>query len=887
MARLVVIWLLVQASLSGRAQSDSTRSGHAALALTVFGKVTDTMESALSSATVELLMPGADTVRTITGDNGKFLFRDVKVREFQILVTMKGYLPATQVVAVDPGSIHVQVPSIVLRVNYQELDPVIVSHSRPVSISGDTLTYNTSAFPVREGSEVEDILRRLPGIEVDLDGNIIVQGKKVTKVTVNGKEFFGGDVLLAIQNLPADIVSKLQIIDDYGDKARLTGIKVEDPAKVLNIVLKPDKQSGVFGHLAAGAGNDSKYANEAFANAFKGERQISLKVDARDDNPTGKNPNEHFLGSYADDWGTHWRGSLSGGANIDKSVTSGRFTQRNFYPEQQINLQQATNSTSESNGYTFGGNLIWARTPVSMLRISPIFDYQYGHSNAASNSISLEQNSGFTKATNGTTYNLTTLRSSQVGAELYYEHKIPKSKQRFSVQAAVSHSMNQNHINMLSASVIRADSAASTSTLRYLIFDSSSNLSAALRSNYYYQIGPGKLLELSHSIESNQSYTAQMTRTFDSLTGTFNPIDSLTVTEPFSTIIQRIHGGYEAKYSKVALVATIDWELGNLSGTVDSKGDQHNYAYLVPLPRVRVNWIISQKHSFFFQYQGSSSIPTFQQIVPLPNVSNPQFPVIGNPSLTPARLQSGSIGYENANLHGTHFSGFGVNFNITVAPNPIIAAINHPKDGSQVIQTTTFVNAGRSITFSEGYHFALPSIFGKHFRVTGNGSLAESESPVITDGNQYSNESFSWNQSLHFQLSIPSKTDIDLEGTYSINHSSFSVAGQLPTTVQSAGWQFLGRQILFDHWQLGALIKQAYINFNNSLRPSPATLTGFLQRDILRHNRANISITGYNLLGSVGGISQTITPTSVTQTQANYLGRFLVARLLLKLQRFN
>src|SRR5690606_4642579 len=120
--------------------------------------------------------------------------------------------------------------------------------------------------------------RKLPGITVDREGNITTGGKPVARVRINGKDFFGEDVQAATRNLPADILGNIQIIDDYGDAANLTGIKTGEPQKVTNANIRKDQSRGSFGQAAAGAGHRGSYLGSISANSLPGDRQICLRA---------------------------------------------------------------------------------------------------------------------------------------------------------------------------------------------------------------------------------------------------------------------------------------------------------------------------------------------------------------------------------------------------------------------------------------------------------------------------------------------------------------------------------------------------------------------------------------------------------------------------------
>jgi len=166
------------------------------------------------------------------------------------------------------------------------LNTVVVSDVLPVKIKEDTVEFNAAAYKVRDGAPVEDMIKKIPGADVDAQGNVTFQGKSVNKVRVNGKDFFGGDLKTATQNLPADAVQNIQMVNDYGDQANLTGIKTGEPETILNINIKPSRNHGYFGQASAGGGKDAipqidgtkdqgRYLAQANLFNFNGNQQIA------------------------------------------------------------------------------------------------------------------------------------------------------------------------------------------------------------------------------------------------------------------------------------------------------------------------------------------------------------------------------------------------------------------------------------------------------------------------------------------------------------------------------------------------------------------------------------------------------------------------------------
>ncbi len=183
---------------------------------------------------------------------------------------------------------------------YQELVPVIVEKIKPIRIREDTIEYHAQAFIVHDGAELEELLKKFPGMYVSADGVVTVHGKSIGRLRINGKDF-SGDILTGIRNIPADLIDIVQVIDDYGDKAKLLGVKSGESEKVLNVILKKDKKDGGFGKFELGGGNADKYNAAFFSDVIRDNRQMTLNAWLNNQSPAG-NINEkrdlHIIQQY-------------------------------------------------------------------------------------------------------------------------------------------------------------------------------------------------------------------------------------------------------------------------------------------------------------------------------------------------------------------------------------------------------------------------------------------------------------------------------------------------------------------------------------------------------------------------------------------------------------
>lgn len=274
--------------------------------ISIRGSITDTTKAAMPGATVMLLTPKDSALVNYgrTNDKGAFEFRNVKRAPYILKVSYVGFLPLQVDVSPDNGEVT-DLGALLIKPIQKELLEVVVKTARaPLSIRGDTIEYNAASFKVPPGSTVEELLRKLPGVQVDQDGNIKAQGEDVKKVTVDGKTFFGTDPKLATKNLPADAISKVQIFNDKTEAAKTTGIDDGKREKAVNLELKESHRKGGFGKITAGAGTKDRFQLRGNYNRFNTKEQMSVLGFGNNINQTGLSWDDYqdFRGSQSFNW---------------------------------------------------------------------------------------------------------------------------------------------------------------------------------------------------------------------------------------------------------------------------------------------------------------------------------------------------------------------------------------------------------------------------------------------------------------------------------------------------------------------------------------------------------------------------------------------------------
>lgn len=251
--------------------------------------VSGTDQSPLSGASVRLMRDNADSTfvaATSAGRDGSFRLGGVARGKYLVSFSFLGYETLTRRVTmadknIDMGRVTMTESSILLQ------ETTVVGVKTEIVVKEDTIEYNADSYRTQPNAVVEDLLKRLPGVEVDSEGKITANGKEITKILVDGEEFFSDDPKVATKNLPVNIVDKLQVIDRKSDLARLTGVDDGEDETVINLTVKKGMKNGWFGNATAGYGTDDRYSGNFMVNYFKDKNQFSILGSANNTNEMG------------------------------------------------------------------------------------------------------------------------------------------------------------------------------------------------------------------------------------------------------------------------------------------------------------------------------------------------------------------------------------------------------------------------------------------------------------------------------------------------------------------------------------------------------------------------------------------------------------------------
>lgn len=849
------------------------------------GKVIDTLGLALPGAVVRLF-EGKDSSATSTDFDGNFIFRKLSGKPFSLSAGYIGYNSFK-------GSFDFKqtnellIPSIKLKALSNILEAVVISGTPPVKVSEDTVSFSASAFPVRDGDAVDEMLKRLPGIEVDKDGNVTSQGTPVTKIRVNGKDFFGTDVATAIKNLPADIIKNLQFIDDYGDQARLTGVKTGEPEKILNLTIQDDKKKGYFLRAATGVGNLDRYNLNLRGNSMNGERQLSIdgtltNANVRGGGGDGITTKNKFGLNYKNEFSKKLSADIGYNFDNNKNATVSSTYTQNFLQDSLMNavtrIEDARNNTNTDNKrHWVGGNLEYQVDTLNYLKISPNLSFDRNTGVGLTTSHTKQD----TLSTDREGSTLSRVNNINLRTNIFYNHKFTKAGRSLTSWSNLAYSNDDNSKDIINSYINTNGRLVDTLIQSQKNGQAASNVQVNLGLSYMEPLDKRNFVEFNYSW--NHSSTKNSREVYDIGQGETLYNNELSNRYDYQFTTNKIglnyrHIGEKLKYTLglSAQPATLEGE--NISRNIGTINQTFN---LIPL--FRSSYKFSQQRSLDLNYRGRNNQPTFLQLQPISDNSDLQNIVTGNPNLSPEFIHGIDARYKQADWNAGKV--IFANLKYETVDNKIVST-KQRLPGS-VYQQTGYVNTDGYYTLKGDYDVSRPLSPGRRFIIGLSGSGQLNNNISFTDDTRIEAKNFSWRQELEFRVDIENIVNLEAEASYSQNLTRYSTDLFPERHTERFEYGIEGRTYLFDDLTLGYdFSKQINMGYDNGSVRNPMLLRLYTEYRFLKNNSAAVRFEGFDLFDQNAGISRDVFDNVIVDRQVNRLGRYFMFSLIYKLRNF-
>lgn len=880
----------------------------------VSGKITDKSTSdPLPGATVSITPNGGKTRLGVSDMDGKYRIDNLAAGQYRIKVSYMGY--KTYEKSVSLGSSDNKVMNISLTEDATMLENLSVEgRATRAQQAGDTLSYNASAFKVLDGSTAEELLAKMPGIVVE-GGEVQAQGESVSKVMVDGKEFFDGDVNLALKNLPADIIASIEVFDKKSDQAEFTGFDDGEEIKTINIVTKSGYKEGVFGKVYGGYGTDNRYNAGGNINIFDESQRLSIL--GMSNNVNQQNFSQEDLSGVMSAQSSKRGGRRGGGRrgstdnfmvgslggvtktngiglnyvnewNDKLKLTSSYFfnqssndyqekLQREYFESALPGMSYMQDSESDMTNWNHrvNMNLEYKIDADNTLQLRPKFSYQSSNtlsSYLGENLLYGEQQSSIGSSSESD------VKSYSAGLNATYRHRF--NKQGRTLSLSVNGQITDKRSDTYTDYKESKTEEGTTTATEYSQRKDNDEKQTSLRTNLMYTEPIVDNVQLSANYKFSYSNSDADKKTFES--------DGMT--DLGEQLIDQMSSVYQTDYLTHAAGLGLRWNLDKWRFTLGADfqwasldGDQsypvadnisHNYFSVLPSAMIRYS--LNRNNSFMLRYRSSSTSPTLQQLQSVVDNTNPLFLSTGNPLLDQQINHTLNLRYMLTTMSGqTFIAMLGATLrNGYVADSTFVATEDITLPGG--IEMDKGAQLTRPVNLDGYYSLQAMLTYGfplDLIRSNVNLSLAGNYAsvPTIFNGVKSNTRELTFVPKVVIGSNISDKLDFTLSYSASINNALSSVAdlntSNYVTHIAQArvGWTFwagltLRSTLTYTGYSGLSADTEDYFLWNASLG-----------KKFLKNNAAEIRLDVYDILGQSQSFRQSVGSNYYDYLTANVL----------------
>lgn len=898
--RLIVLFSFLCVSLQALGQQEGRE---------VRGVVQDTSGMVLEGVNV-FLISNSDTARVTTDDEGRFVFEDVEALHFRISYSLLGYQIYDERYIVDPSLLKIKEIQVSLKRQPTVLKDVNIYGMLPVLIKDDTIQYNARAYTIKPGELVEDLMKRFAGVEINRSGMITAQGNVITRVKVNGKDFFTGDVLTATRNLPADMVENIQVIDDYGEQAAFTGVKKTEPERIININLKKDRNRGTFGQVTAGGGTDYRYIGSLAANNFDDAQQISLLGSINNTNASlfsygdvsGGGTREKSgadLNSMIDmndginltnSFGVNYRDAVSKTTNMygsyvftdRENIMNSFYSRKSPYINNTVLTENLSNSTIQENSHKFNLNMETKLDSSMYLKVSPTVSYNT--SSRFSNGMGTIKNRKL--ITEQHTVSEEKQHSPSFNIESFFNKSFSKQGRNLSVNLLANFNgvdemddIHNNRLNIDSSNM--AFPLENRQRLNQIISSQRINNDVQFHVSYIEPITKKSFLELNYDFEFSSNQNNRKASDITSVGIDSLQRDSLAIDYAYKFSAHKIGFLYQYNDDKFTYQIGFGFQPTRLSGYTFNREISTSKESINFVPNARFTYKVSQLSSFSIIYKGQNNQPNFYQIQPIKDNTNPQDIVNGNPDLQAEFVNDFSLQYRSFNL--TSGNTFFSNLSFRGVKNKIVTIRNMIPNST--VRETGFVNTSGYFD-SHAYYLYSLALIEKVLNVSISSSADYNNNISFLNNEKNKGRNLNFMQGVQVNYAIEDWFSMDIRSAYSFNRLRNTLPAMFNADVNTFTMGLGGKTYLKDwvlSFDVATRVHKGYSDLKNT---NPTLFNVYVERAFGKNDRAVIRLQGFDLLNQNTGITSEVDGGDTYYMKNDRLRRYFLISFNLRLQKF-
>ncbi|MDN3595369.1 outer membrane beta-barrel protein [Zunongwangia endophytica] len=761
------------------------------------GKVLDPDGNPLPSATVyvEKVSDSTLVTYTISESSGEFtLAGSSKEKNLNLLISFAGYKSFKKLVEIKEETQNLG--DLKMELEDNQLGEVTVVASRPpLTLKKDTLEFNADSFKTRQNANLEELLEKLPGVEVDSDGAITVNGKPVSSIKVNGKEFFGDDPLIATKNLPKEIIEKIQVSNEKTKSEEFTGKAGDPDNKTINITIKEDKNKGYFARATAGGGTDDRYELSAIGNIFKDDMRLSILASSNNINSSGfsfdevygmmggGNARSVFGGgggitkaenaglNYTNEWSDKYElnGDYFFGRNDTRQETT--IQRENILPDQRFFTNSSNYSDLKNDSHRANARFEIEFDTLTKLSVSPRFTANVGNSERGSSSESLNEDRKLANTTSTTESE--DIYSTSFSNNIDFIKRFGNRGAFLQLEFRNTYDVQENDNYFYSERVVYDDNGNDTEIQDQYIDEDGNTENYSFSVSQRSVLADDLFLDLSYDFSSNNNTNERYVFEADQ-------------NGDYSVLNEGLSSNFEVKSRQHIPNAGINyegdvWRIDTNFGLLNTTLENNNYlsdisfdnTYNNLYMRARIRYEVERSKSLSIDYSTDANVPSVRQLQPVIDQTNPNNIVTGNPDLRPSYTHNIRGGYRNFDFSTR--SGIFSYFNLNFTENSVVARTI--TDPNTLLRTTTYTNVDGAMSASLGiFYNKQKKNENSEFRYRLSLNSSYNKNVGFSNGVKFNSENIGIGPSVRFTYAIEDVIEVNPEFGIDYNNSRYSIS---------------------------------------------------------------------------------------------------------------
>ena len=880
----------------------------------VKGVVTDTLNFVqLPFASITLFRASDSIIETFarTAGNGTFQLKVAKEGKYIIRATFPGYADRVEALNVknevtDAGTLPMVTKERLLK------EFVLTRQIAAIKIKGDTTEYVADSFKTKDNADVEELLKKLPGIQVDKDGKITAQGETVAKILVDGEEFFSDDPKVVTKGFQAKAVDKIQVFDKKSDQAAFSGIDDGEKTKTINVELKANMKKGYFGKVDGGQGTDGYYQDQGMFNEFRDKLQLSAFGIASNTDKAGLGWGDNSkFGSgentvIADDGSTYttmtnssdfagWDGKYNGQGqpstntgglhfadkwNDDKDHASANY--RYGIQEVDVNCNNVTQYILPGNsgtvlreqrsqtsiGYRHGGDAMYERKIDSNTTIKVMVDGGIKHTEiySAYNDTTFGSDNNFI---NKNTRTITSKADGQyLNADVILRKKFAKKGRTLTVDVKENYNQAKS-IGTLNSNLIYLDTTLKEQNTLEDKVSKTDKIAFSAKAIYSEPLSKSSFLIANYSLTTNN--TTALNYTYDSLNSKLADTPNSTYSSNYRFNIYTNRGGINYKYTKGKIQFSAGSDFSDTRFNQEDlfrDGQPVNRDYVNIFPSANFRYSFAKQTSLYFSYQGNTQQPTIDQIQPLVQNTDPLNITIGNPALRQSFTNRFSANYYDYKVLTYAYTSVVLTFK-TVAD-----AISTDQEIAPTGNTTQYINVNGN--YSGEFRVSRRQKIKKtNLFISGNlnANLNHIHNIINGEQNVSDNNTYSIQVYLTYEKDKKYSFDYSPQFTYNDNRATISNFGNSYYLIENnvSGWYLITKKLEINS-SIDFINRQRTPVFdqnNNVVR-----WNAYVSYKLLKNNELECRLSVFDILKQNLGYTRTTQNGVIIENTYNTIGRY-------------